>query len=72
LYGGIILTGVGFINLECQRIGEKFINFAGIIETGVVGLVTGLDAALILADRVKKRQRRQNKNNKNNKRGAVC
>ena len=75
--GCIIHTGVGFIILERNRIVENFIKKAGNIWTGVVGLVTGLDAALNLDDRVKKRQRRQtkttnNKTTKTHKRGAVC
>ena len=67
--GCIIHTGVGFIILERNRIVENFIKKAGNIWTGVVGLVTGLYAALNLDDRVKKKAKEANKNNKqqNNK-----
>lgn len=58
---GITPTGVCDIILDNNRVVEKFIEFTGNIGTGVVGLVIGLDAALNLADKVKK-AKKANKN----------
>jgi hypothetical protein len=54
LFCGIITTGASYFILHSSRIADKIIKNAGNIGTGVVGLVTGLDAAFNLGDRLKK------------------
>ena len=57
---GIIFTGVGFIiSYSGRRVVEQIIRNSGTIGTVTVGLVTGLDAALNLNDRLKKKKQKK-------------
>jgi len=55
LFCDILLSGFGFIiSYSGKKILDAVIRNAGAIGTGVVGVVTGLDSAFNLADRMKK------------------